>query len=96
MQRTCQELRGPADCPVLTPHELDQEWLYRVWADGRLSGAYIVMWARQIEVLQREAPCDYLIWLLQRSPALEKNGTGQRPVRRARRPRAGEALARGS
>ena len=69
MQPAFEELRGAADSgPVLTSHELDQEWLYRVWKDGRLYGPYIAMWARQIDKLELESPCDYLLWLLQRSP----------------------------
>ena len=81
MQPAVEGLRGAADSgPVLTPHELDQEWLYRVWADGRLVGPYINLWTQQIDRLELESPCDYLMWLLQRSPPLENNGKSCRII----------------
>ena len=81
MQPAFEKIRGAADSgPVLTEHELDQEWLYRVWADGRLVGPYIILWTQQVDRLQLEAPCDYLTWLLQRSPPLKNNAKGFRAL----------------
>ena len=73
MQRG-QELRETADSgPALTEHELDQELLYRLYRDGRVWGPYVTIWSAKVSELQREAPCDYLHWLLQRFPPLVKD-----------------------
>ena len=48
---------GDDDGGTLSGHELDQEWMYRVWRDGRVRGEYIGLWAKQLQVQQQYAPC---------------------------------------
>ena len=55
---------------LLTPHELDQEYLYRLWKAGRINEEYVQMWAKALSELQTEANCDYFVWLTQQNPAL--------------------------
>ena len=55
MQPKGDDLREVPDTK-LTPHELDQEWLYRAWRDGRVDGPWVPVWANALAVLQREAP----------------------------------------
>ena len=55
---------------LLTPHELDQEYLYRLWKAGRINDGYVEMWAKALSELQIEANCDYFVWLTQQNPAL--------------------------
>ena len=81
MHPAVEELRGAADSGTdFTEHEKNQEWLYRVWADGRLVGPYIILWTQQIDRLELEAPCDYLMWLLRTTPPLEKDGKSCRII----------------
>ena len=55
---------------LLTPHELDQEYLYRLWKAGRINEEYVEMWAKALAELQDEANCDYFVWLMQTQPML--------------------------
>ena len=73
MQPKGDDLREVPDT-ALTPHELDQEWLYRAWRDGRVEGKWVRVWANALETLQREAPCEYFNWLMLRCPPLVKDG----------------------
>ena len=54
----------------MTPHELDQEYLYRLWKAGRINEEYLQMWATALSELQAEADCDYFVWLLKNQPML--------------------------
>ena len=55
---------------LLTPHELNQEYLYRLWKARRINDGYVEMWAKALSELQIEANCDYFVWLTQQNPAL--------------------------
>ena len=55
---------------LLSQHELDQEYLYRLWKAGRLNEKYVQMWAKALTELRTEADCDYFTWLLKNQPAL--------------------------
>jgi hypothetical protein len=55
---------------LLSQHELDQEYLYRLWKAGRITHAYVQTWAKALSELQAEADCDYFVWLMQRNPPL--------------------------
>ena len=55
---------------LLTSHELDQEYLYRLWKAGRINEEYVEMWAKALAELQDESPCDYFVWLMQTQPML--------------------------
>ena len=55
---------------LLTSHELDQEYLYRLWKAGRINEEYVEMWAKALAELQDEANCDYFVWLMQTQPML--------------------------
>ena len=55
---------------LLTPHELDQEYLYRLWKAGRINEEYVEMWAKALAELQDESPCDDFVWLMQTQPML--------------------------
>ena len=55
---------------LMTPHELDQEYLYRLWKAGRINEEYVQMWAEALTELQAEADCDYFVWLLKNQPML--------------------------
>ena len=75
MQFESTELGGERDTEntntqLLTPHELDQEYLYRLWKAGRINEEYVEMWAKALAELQDESPCDYFVWLMQTQPML--------------------------
>ena len=55
---------------LMTPHELDQEYLYRLWKAGKIIEKYIQMWATALSELQTEANCDYFVWLMKNQPML--------------------------
>ena len=55
---------------LMSQHELDQEYLYRLWKAGRISDECVQMWATALSELQDESPCDYFVWLMQQNPAL--------------------------
>ena len=55
---------------LLSQHELDQEYLYRLWKAGRIGVDYVQMWAKALAELQTESPCDYFSWLLKNQPTL--------------------------
>ena len=54
----------------LSQHELDQEYLYRLWKAGRINEKYVQMWAKALTELQAEADCDYFVWLMKNQPML--------------------------
>ena len=56
--------------PLMSQHELDQEYLYRLWKAGRITGEYVQMWAKALTELQAEANCDYFVWLMKNQPML--------------------------
>ena len=62
--------RSSAPARLLSHHELDQEYLYRLWKAMRISEKYVQMWANALTELQDEAPCDYFVRLMQQNPAL--------------------------
>ena len=65
--------RGDTEDPtawVLSEHELDQEYLYRLWKAGRITQEHVQTWAKALSELQAEAECDYFVWLMQRNPPL--------------------------
>ena len=55
---------------LLSQHELDQEYLYRLWKAGRINHEYVQMWAKALTELQEEAQCDYFVWLMMNQPML--------------------------
>ena len=55
---------------LLNQHELDQEYLYRLWKAGRIHHEYVQMWAKALTELQEEAQCDYFVWLMKNQPML--------------------------
>ena len=55
---------------ALSEHELAQELLYRYWRAGWVFGDKLVLWCNAAEELERDAPCEYLQWLLQTYPQL--------------------------
>ena len=54
----------------MSQHELDQEYLYRLWKAGRITEDYVEMWGKALMELQTESPCDYFSWLLKNQPTL--------------------------
>ena len=75
MQSQSIELGGEGDTEdrtarLMSQHELDQEYLYRLWKAGKITDEYVQMWAKALSELQDEAPCDYFVWLMQQNPAL--------------------------
>ena len=75
MQQTRGDLGGTGDTEdrterLLSQHELDQEYLYRLWKAGRINDKYVKMWAKALTELQTESPCDYFVWLMKNEPAL--------------------------
>ena len=62
--------RDTEDGAELSQHELDQEYLYRLWKAGKISEKYVQMWAKALSELQDEAPCDYFVWLIKNQPML--------------------------
>ena len=55
---------------LLNQHELDQEYLYRLWKAGRINEDYVQVWAKALTELQSESPCDYFTWLMKHQPML--------------------------
>ena len=55
---------------LLSQHELDQEYLYRLWKAGRINDQYVESWANALCELQAEAKCDYFAWLMKNQPML--------------------------
>ena len=75
MQPESNRLGGKGDTEdrtarLLSQHELDQEYLYRLWKAGRIGVDYVQMWAKALTELQSESPCDYFTWLLKNQPML--------------------------
>ena len=75
MQQTCRDVGRTGDTEdrtarLLSQHELDQEYLYRLWKAGRINDKYVKMWAKALTELQAEADCDYFTWLLKNQPTL--------------------------
>ena len=75
MQRSCCSICGEGDTEdraarLLSQHELDQEYLYRLWKAGRINDEYVEMWANALCELQVEAECDYFAWLMKNQPML--------------------------
>ena len=75
MQPESNRLGGKGDTEnrtarLLSQHELDQEYLYRLWKAGRIGVDYVQMWAKALAELQTESPCDYFNWLLKNQPTL--------------------------
>ena len=56
------------DGAELSQHELDQEYLYRLWKAGRICEKHVQMWATALSELQAEANCDYFVWLMKNQP----------------------------
>ena len=76
MQPESNRLGGKGDTEnrtarLLSQHELDQEYLYRLWKSGRINDEYVQMWAKALTELQDESPCDYFVWLMQQNPLLQ-------------------------
>ena len=55
---------------LLSQHELDQEYLYRLWKAGKITQKYVQMWAKALSELQAEANCHYFVWLMKNQPML--------------------------
>ena len=75
MQSTSSQICGEGDTEdrtarSLSQHELDQEYLYRLWKAGRINDEYVQMWAKALTELQAEANCDYFVWLMKQQPML--------------------------
>ena len=75
MQQSCCDVGGTGDTEdrtarLLSQHELDQEYLYRLWKAGRINDEYVQMWAKALTELQDQSPCDYFVWLMQNQPML--------------------------
>ena len=75
MQQTRGDVGGEGDTenrtgPLMSQHELDQEYLYRLWKAGRITEDYVEMWGKALAELQTESPCDYFSWLLKNQPTL--------------------------
>ena len=75
MQFQSTELGGAGDTEdrterLLSQHELDQEYLYRLWKAGRINDEYVQKWAKALAELQDEWPCDYFVWLIKNQPML--------------------------
>ena len=75
MQPESNRLGGTGDTEdrtarLLSQHELDQEYMYRLWKAGRIGDGYVQMWSKALTELQAEADCDYFNWLLKKQPTL--------------------------
>ena len=75
MQSQGSKLGGEGDtqdrtASFMTPHELGQEYLYRLWKAGRINDDYVKMWAKALCELQAEAECNYFTWLMKNKPML--------------------------
>ena len=55
---------------LMSQHELDQEYLYRLWKSGKINDQYVHMWAKALSELEAEARCDYFVWLMKNQPML--------------------------
>ena len=55
---------------LLNQHELDQEYLYRLWKAGRITHAFVHLWGKALSELQAKADCDYFAWLMLNQPVL--------------------------
>ena len=79
MQSKCNTIRDKGDTEdrlygtarLLSQHELDQEYLYRLWKSGKINDEYVQMWAKALTELQEEAQSDYFVWLMQQNPSLQ-------------------------
>ena len=75
MQSQCFDVGGTGDTEdrtarLMTQHELDQEYLYRLWKSGRVNKDYVQLWAKTLTELQEEADCDNFVWLMKNQPML--------------------------
>ena len=75
MQQSRSSICGEGDredptARFLSQHELDQEYLYRLWRAGRITHVYVQTWAKALSELQAEGDCDYFAWLMKWQPAL--------------------------
>ena len=75
MQSKGPELGGTGDTQdrtarLMSQHELDQEYLYRLWRAGRITQEHAQTWAKALSELQAEADCDYFAWLMMKQPVL--------------------------
>ena len=75
MQSQSIELGGEGDTEdrkarLMSQHELDQEYLYRLWKARRLNYECVQIWAKALTELQDETSCDYFVWLMQNQPML--------------------------
>ena len=78
MQSTNSTIRDKGDTEdrtarLLSQHELDQEYLYRLWKAGKINAEYVQMWAKALSELEAEARCDYFVWLMKNQPMLERH-----------------------
>ena len=62
--------RDTEDGAELSQHELDQEYLYRLWKAGKITEKYVQIWAMALSELEKESPCEYFLWLLKLNPQL--------------------------
>ena len=58
------------DGAELSQHELDQEYLYRLWKAGKITEKYVQIWAMALSELEKESPCEYFLFLLKLNPQL--------------------------
>ena len=75
MQSQCSQLGREGNLQdgtlrLMTPHELGQEYLYRLWKAGRINDEYVEMWTKALCELQTEADCNYFTWLMKNQPML--------------------------
>ena len=75
MQQSCCDVGGTGNTEdrtgaLISQHELDQEYLYRLWKSGRVNEEYVEMWAKALSELQTESDCDYFVWLMKNQPML--------------------------
>ena len=75
MQRSCCSICGEGDREdptawVSSEHDLDQEYLYRLWKAGRITHAFVHLWGKALSELQAKADCDYFAWLMLNQPVL--------------------------
>ena len=62
--------RDTEDGAELSQHELDQEYLYRLWKAGKITEKYVQIWAMALSELENESPCEYFLWLMKLNPQL--------------------------
>ena len=74
MQSQCSQLGREGNLQdglrLMTPHELGQEYLYRLWKAGRINDEYLKVWVKALCELQTQADCDYFAWLMKWQPVL--------------------------